>query len=155
MPRLATLLMLSAFALLGGCSSLTKVDLSLESSNRLNPDLNGRPSPVVLHLIELKHPVAFENADFFSIYQHPRETLTPDFVSLEELELRPGERRSVKFSVAEGSRYLGILAAYRDLSGGEWQTVVPLRPKKKHSVSLYLDEHGIRNPGAVRAGTKP
>lgn len=147
MPRLATLALISALALLGGCSGLTKVDLSLESSNKLNPDLNGRPSPVVLHLIELKHPVAFENADFFSIYQHPRETLTPDFIRLEELEMRPGERRSVKFSVAEDSRYLGILAAYRDLSGGEWQTVIPLRPKKKHNVSLYLDERGIRGAG--------
>ncbi|WP_150304256.1 type VI secretion system lipoprotein TssJ [Pseudomonas saliphila] len=147
MPRLATLALISALALLGGCSGLTKIDLSLESSNKLNPDLNGRPSPVVLHLIELKHPVAFENADFFSIYQHPRETLTPDFIRLEELEMRPGERRSVKFSVAEDSRYLGILAAYRDLSGGEWQTVIPLRAKKKHNVSLYLDERGIRGAG--------
>lgn len=147
MLRLATLALISALALLGGCSGLTKVDLSLESSNKLNPDLNGRPSPVVLHLIELKHPVAFENADFFSIYQHPRETLTPDFIRLEELEMRPGERRNVKFSVAEDSRYLGILAAYRDLSGGEWQTVIPLRPKKKHNVSLYLDERGIRDSG--------
>ena len=147
MTRLATLALFSALALLGGCSGLTKVDLSLESSNKLNPDLNGRPSPVVLHLLELKHPVAFENADFFSIYQHPRETLTPDFVRLEELELRPGERRNVKFSVTEDSRYLGILAAYRDLSGGEWQTVIPLRAKKKHNVSLYLDERGIRNSG--------
>ncbi|QIB51856.1 type VI secretion system lipoprotein TssJ [Pseudomonas sp. OIL-1] len=147
MPRLATLALISALALLGGCSGLTKIDLSLESSNKLNPDLNGRPSPVVLHLIELKHPVAFENADFFSIYQHPRETLTPDFVRLEELEMRPGERRNVKFSVAENSRYLGVLAAYRDLSGGEWRTVIPLRAKKKHKVSLYLDERGIRGSG--------
>ncbi|MEH6388953.1 type VI secretion system lipoprotein TssJ [Pseudomonas profundi] len=147
MPRLATLALISALALLGGCSGLTKIDLSLESSNKLNPDLNGRPSPVVLHLIELKHPVAFENADFFSIYQHPRETLTPDFVRLEELEMRPGERRNVKFSVAEDSRYLGVLAAYRDLSGGEWRTVIPLRAKKKHKVSLYLDERGIRGSG--------
>lgn len=147
MPRLATLALISALALLGGCSGLTKIDLSLESSNKLNPDLNGRPSPVVLHLIELKHPVAFENADFFSTYQHPRETLTPDFVRLEELEMRPGERRNVKFSVAEDSRYLGVLAAYRDLSGGEWRTVIPLRAKKKHKVSLYLDERGIRGSG--------
>ena len=150
MSRLATFALISALALLGGCSGLTKIDLSLESSNKLNPDLNGRPSPVVLHLIELKHPVAFQNADFFSIYQHPRETLTPDFVRLEELEMRPGERRNVKFSVAEESRYLGILAAYRDLSGGEWQTVIPLRSKKKHNVSLYLDERGIRSSGDTK-----
>lgn len=97
-PPARALAMLAVLALLAGCSTLspysrlTKLDLALSAGERVNPDLNGRPSPVVVRLFELKHPVAFENADFFSLYERPKETLDPDLVTSEELELRPGER---------------------------------------------------------------
>ena len=109
MSRRSTLLLhtLTALALLlmAGCSSLspystvTKLNLTLTASDQLNPDLNGRPSPIVVRLLELKHPVAFENADFFSLYEHAKQSLTPDLVASEELELRPGETLDLKLSV--------------------------------------------------------
>ena len=104
MPRRITLAMLASLLVLGGCSALspysklTKLDLELHGSDRLNPDLNGRPSPIVLRLLELRHPVAFENGDFFALYQRPKEALAPDPVTSEELELRPGESRELKLS---------------------------------------------------------
>lgn len=69
MPRVALPLLIVS-SLLVGCSSvspfstLTKLDLTLTATEQVNPDLHGRPSPVVVHLLELKHPVAFEHADF-------------------------------------------------------------------------------------------
>ena len=89
-----------AVLLLTGCttlspySSVTKLNLNLSASDQVNPDLHGRPSPVVVRLFELKHPVAFENADFFSLYERGKESLAPDLVTSEELELRPGQRCS-------------------------------------------------------------
>jgi type VI secretion system protein VasD len=79
---LAALLSLTGCAALSPYSDMTKLDLTLNGSEQLNPDLNGRPSPIVLRLIELKHPVAFETADFFSLYQRPKEALSPDMVTL-------------------------------------------------------------------------
>ena len=64
MYRATATSMLVALGLLAGCSSvtpfstLTKLDLMLTASDEVNPDLHGRPSPVVVHLIELRHPVA-------------------------------------------------------------------------------------------------
>lgn len=146
MPRLLPLALLLA---LGGCSALspwsetTKLDLTLAGDQRLNPDLHDRPSPVVLRLLELKHPAAFENADFFTLYQRPKESLQPDLVSSEELELRPGETRSLKLSVQPGSRYLGVLAAYRDLPESSWRLVVPLEERRHNRIELDLDARGI------------
>ncbi|WP_122746042.1 type VI secretion system lipoprotein TssJ, partial [Pseudomonas viridiflava] len=83
---------LTALVVLAGCSTLspyshvTKLNRKLTASDQVNPDLNGRPSPVVVRLFELKHPVAFENADFFSLYEHAKESLAPDMVASEELE---------------------------------------------------------------------
>ena len=149
MPRLLSLALCAALLTLAGCaalspySTMTKLDLSLAGSDQLNPDLNGRPSPIVIRLMELKHPVAFENADFFSLYQRPKEALAPDLVTQEELELRPGETRELKVSVQEGSRYVGVLAAYRDLPEARWRYVIALPPQGRTHVALSLDERGI------------
>jgi type VI secretion system VasD/TssJ family lipoprotein len=51
-----------------------QINLKLTGSDQLNPDLNGRPSPIVVRLFELKHPVTFENADFFSLYERAKES---------------------------------------------------------------------------------
>ena len=150
MHRFFPLALLAALLALGGCSALspysdmTKLDLRVSGSEQLNPDLNGRPSPIVLRLIELKHPVAFESADFFSLYQRPKEALSPDMVTLEEFELRPGEHRELKLSVQEGSRYVGVLAAYRDLPESNWRVVIPLQEQQRNSSELVLDAQGIK-----------
>ena len=95
-----------AVLLLTGCttlspySSVTKLNLNLIASDEVNPDLHGRPSPVVVRLFELKHPVAFENADFFSLYERGKESLAPDLVTSEELELRPGQKEGSLWSSA-------------------------------------------------------
>ncbi|GLX91194.1 type VI secretion protein [Pseudomonas weihenstephanensis] len=151
-PRLFhTLLACAALVLMAGCSTLspystlTKVNLKLQASDQLNPDLNGRPSPVVVSLFELKHPVAFENADFFSLYEHAKEALSPDMVASEQLELRPGETLELKLTVEEGSRYIGILAAYRDLPDSKWRYTVEVTPQETTDVALILDQSGILN----------
>lgn len=159
MPRRITLAMLASLLVLGGCSALspysklTKLDLELHGSDRLNPDLNGRPSPIVLRLLELRHPVAFENGDFFALYQRPKEALAPDLVTSEELELRPGESRELKLSVQDGSRYVGVLAAYRDLPEANWRFVIPLQHKAQNRIELTLDEQGIQTVDPLAEGT--
>lgn len=140
---LAGLLTLTGCSSMSPYSDLTKLDLTLEGSSKLNPDLNDRPSPIVLHLMELRHPVAFENADFFSLYQRPREALAPDLMAIEELELRPGERRELKLTVQEGSRYIAVLAAYRNLPDTNWRFIIPLEEKRQNNLSLRLDAEGI------------
>ncbi|WP_416350636.1 type VI secretion system lipoprotein TssJ [Pseudomonas sp. RTS4] len=141
----AALLLLAGCSTLSPYSTLTKLDLTLAASDQLNPDLHGRPSPIVVRLIELKNPVAFENADFFSLYERPKETLAPDLVTSEELELRPGESLDLKLSVDSGSRYVGVLAAYRDLPETKWRYVVQLTPVERTHATLRLDQAGIHN----------
>ncbi|BCQ61105.1 type VI secretion system protein VasD [Pseudomonas sp. NFPP10] len=154
---LFAVLLVSACASLSPYSSLTKLDLTLSASDQLNPDLNGRPSPIVVRLMELKHPVAFENADFFSLYERAKESLAPDLVASEELELRPGESVELKLSVDSQSRYVGVLAAYRDLPETRWRYVIPVTAMQVTRSELILDQAGIRNrlQPVVREGERP
>ncbi|AGI22650.1 hypothetical protein H681_03840 [Pseudomonas sp. ATCC 13867] len=141
---LALVLLTSACSVLSPYSKMTKLDLTLSASDQLNPDLDGRPSPIVVRLIELKNPVAFENADFFSLYERSKESLAPDLVASEEIELRPGETRELKLTVQDGSRYVGVLAAYRDLPETRWRYVVALTPVQLNRADLRLDQTGIQ-----------
>lgn len=150
MYRAPVLSMLLALGLLAGCASvspystLTKLNLTLSASEGVNPDLHGRPSPVVVRLLELRHPVAFENADFFTLYSRAEQALPKDWVSSEELELRPGEQLALKLSVEPQSRYVGVLAAYRDLPHVQWRLVLPVARQQLTRVELMLDESGVR-----------
>jgi type VI secretion system protein VasD len=153
MYRATFISMLLALGLLTGCgslspfSTLTKLDLSLTASDTVNPDLHGRPSPVVVRLLELRHPAAFENADFFSLYSHAEQALPKDWVNSEELELRPGEQQVLKLSIEPQSRYIGVLAAYRDLPHVQWRLVLPGTRQQLTRAQLLLDESGVRAVG--------
>lgn len=80
MYRLLPLALLAALLSLTGCAALspysdmTKLDLTLNGRDELNPDLNGRPSPIVLRLVELKHPVSFENSRFLFAVPAPERS---------------------------------------------------------------------------------
>lgn len=145
LTALVTTLLLTGCAALSPFSTMTKLNLTLTASDQLNPDLNGRPSPVVVRLFELKHPVAFENADFFSLYERARETLSSDLVSSEELELRPGEVVEFRLDIAGGGRYVGVLAAYRDLPQTRWRYTLPVAAAQLTEANLTLDQDGIAN----------
>ncbi|MNF45765.1 Type VI secretion lipoprotein [compost metagenome] len=149
LSALAAMLLLTACAALSPYSSLTKINLKLSASEQLNPDLNGRPSPIVVRLVELRHPVAFESADFFSLYERAAKSLAPDLVTSEELQLRPGEIRELKLSVQSQSRYVGILAAYRDLPETRWRYTVPVITAGITHIDLVLDQAGIHGNGEV------
>lgn len=128
-------------------STQTRLELQLAASDQLNPDINGRPSPIVLRLLELKNPALFETVDFFSLYSQAKVLLAPDFVVGEELELRPGERLELKLNVQDGSRYVGVLAAYRDLPETKWRYVIQLNPGETKRALLTLDHAGIHDSG--------
>ncbi|MGH8409469.1 MAG: type VI secretion system lipoprotein TssJ, partial [Pseudomonas sp.] len=77
-----------------------------------------------------------------------------DLVNLEELELRPGDHSTLKLSLEPGSRYVGVLAAYRDLPHSQWRYVLPVTAQRLTGAELILDQAGIRlvNPQPAKAG---
>lgn len=154
---LRTALIFIIFSLmLSGCSLKqsappTRIDLHLVGNDRLNPDLHGRPSPIVLRLYELKNPVTFEHSEFFTLYQQPQETLALDLIAHEELELRPGEKRELNLTTTPEGGYLGVLAAYRNLPEADWQVVIPLRVGELNRIHLQVDELSISDNNPAQA----
>lgn len=98
--------------------------LQVETSAQLNPDIRQRASPVVLRVYRLRSPLSFEAADFFSLVDKERATLSDDLVSREELQLRPGQSLAVPARELEpDARVIAVLAEFRDLENSRWRAL--------------------------------
>lgn len=130
--------------LIASCSSApkitptTNIQVTLEAAANVNPDSRGRPSPIIVRFYELKSPTAFNNADFFSLYEHEQETLGADLVTKEEIQLTPGEKRQFQRQPQPDTRHIGVIAAFRDLEHAQWRstTIVPLQQTTPITIKL-------------------
>lgn len=133
--------------LLNGCawlmSDMTKVDMRIVASGDVNLDDNGRPSPVVVRLLELKAPATFQGADFFALYQDEKQTLGADWVAREEFEFKPGDVQDLRFALQPDSSFVAILAAYRHLDKVNWRMVLPIKLKEKNELTVLLNSRGV------------
>jgi len=91
----------------------------------VNPDSGGRPSPIVVRLYQLKEEGAFNSANFFDLTDKEQATLGPSLDSREEYELLPGQTREIVLKIPPEARYLGAVAAYRDLNNSKWKALSP------------------------------
>lgn len=105
----------------------TRVQLTVEASPEANPDPAGRPSPVVVRVYELTGSSSFEEGDFFQLFEQPEATLGSDLRDISDLVIAPGGRETLAKELSPDTRYIGILANFRDIDQAQWREgfVVP------------------------------
>jgi len=120
---------LAACTIVASCASAppkpqpVNVKLNIVVSADVNPDAQNRPSPIVVRIFQLKDDAAFKDADFFALYDKEEATLAVSLVSRAEYELAPGESRSVDYSVTPDTRFIGVIAAYRNIRDAQWRAL--------------------------------
>ena len=97
------------------------LEISIQADAGVNPDARNRPAPVVIRIYELRAPVAFEAADFFSLFDRDQATLGNDLMTREEIQLRPGDTLKRVSELKPEARVLGVVSAYRDLEHSVWR----------------------------------
>lgn len=138
-------------AMLCGCSlfsdkepappvpSKTAIELTLVASDQLNPDLTGRPSPVAVRIHQLKESDIFNNGDFFSVYDQGQKTLGTGLVNREDLVIAPGANQLSAFEPKPEVRFIGIVAAFRDIENANWRAIVPVTPQRTNKIVVRID----------------
>ena len=112
---------------------------SIQSTATLNPDINNRPSPIVLTLYQLKNSLAFNEANFFALYNNAQEILGSTLIDKESIEMPPNQARQVDLDISNKTRYIGIIAAYRDPNNSKWRRIVQIPyDSKKMKINLQL-----------------
>lgn len=134
--------------LLSGCQSFysafpPSTDFHFKVANHVNPDLDGRPSPVVVKVYELASRTRFMNQDFFVLYDAPESVLGVDLLRKEELEFQPGDRYEFDMSLSPAARYVAVVVAYRDIEKARWKAVVEVDPTDYDNMYVYMDELAV------------
>ena len=146
---------------IAGCASgpkpiePTSLVITVQASADVNPDIRGRASPLSVRLFELRSGAAFQTADFFALYDRDQATLGADMTGREEMILKPGESQTVTRKANTETRFLGIIAAYRDLERSVWRASAAVMPpaegnrvtgasSREQRISIICERTGVR-----------
>ncbi|MCY1401605.1 Type VI secretion lipoprotein [compost metagenome] len=144
--------LLCALLLVPGCSmwdsdeSASPVEqdyryvISLKASEDINPDLQGRPMPVLLNFFELRSPGGFEMTDYFDLRDNALAHLGSDFIGGDKLMVWPGSQEQRSYVAAPGKQLLGVIAGYQQLEGRTWRVLIPFErpaPPKFYQSAYY------------------
>jgi type VI secretion system protein VasD len=140
MAALGVALLLSACA---GPPKPASVTGTIQASAQINPSASKRPSPLLIRVYELKSEAAFNASDFMSLYQRDQAALAADLLAKEEYVLDPGETKTFAKTLSPDTRFLGIVAAYRDIEHAKWRSVVAIQPSQPQKVTVKAGELAV------------
>ncbi|MNJ16597.1 Type VI secretion lipoprotein [compost metagenome] len=139
--------LVACMAVLQGCQrpaepqapvSFTPVkSLLLETALDVNPNLYGRPSPVVLTVYQLSDAEAFMHADPAQLASAtpPQEAA---WLAQRSFQLSPGESRVYHFEPDAELRLLGVVVHYRDLDNSHWRATQVFEPRSPEALRVSL-----------------
>ena len=143
--RLGRILSLLALVVAVGCSpkipKAVPIAGNLTAAAQVNPDVSGRASPVAVKVYQLRSAGTFESSDFFKLYTQPAAALGADLVSSTEIMVRPGETKRFDQEIDPQTRFVGVVAGFRDVENAQWRAVAPVPaaddlPERQLEVSL-------------------
>ena len=124
------LLMILLAACAGGPPKEVVLEGDLIAAADINPNREGRPSPVTVVIFLLKSPDAFMSLDFFNLYNADSGALAGDQISRIDIQAQPGQVLPLLSEFDPETTHIGILAAFRDIDNADWRAVVELPETK-------------------------
>jgi len=139
------LILASMGVLLAACAStVPNANINIQSARYLNPDINGRASPVVVSIYQLKSPFSFKNANYSALSANSAQVLGSDLVDKQTVEVRPDSQKIINLSLAQNTKYIGIVAGYRKINQASWHRIIRVPAKDKRvSVAVVLESQGL------------
>ncbi|SHF78141.1 type VI secretion system protein VasD [Microbulbifer donghaiensis] len=117
----------------------TSVELSVDSENDVNPDNDGRASPVVVRVFMLADDRQFSREDFLNLYENAESRLGNDLLDTVVLkEFAPGEQRIEKLQLSPEVRYIGLLAEFVQYQRADALMLLPITEHKENEYEVTL-----------------
>ena len=132
---------LSGCAMFGHHEATATVNLS--SVNYLNPDVNGRASPVMVTVYQLKTPYAFKQATFDQLINNSGALLGTSLLDKQTIAVKPNTNQQLSIALANQTLYVGVVAAYRNITHATWHQIVRILANKNNIVDINLESQGV------------
>lgn len=121
----------------------TIINAEFLATDVINPDGEGRPSPIIVRIYELKNLGSFNAAGFFPLYNEEAATLGEDLVYHEEFSLMPGGKKLYTRTPTAETQYLAVAAAFRNIDQATWKGAVPIPVERITNLVIQLDRLSI------------
>lgn len=118
----------------------TIVSLNFVAAPDVNPDGSARPSPVIIRYYQLAATSAFEGADYFQLRDKEAALLGPALLDRQDLALTPNATQEVKIQPKPETKFIGLVASYRDIDHAGWRAEVAVPPNKTTTVKVRVDK---------------
>ena len=149
--RITQAILAASMFILASCSStglmgdgVSDLTLKITVAGDVNPDENGRASPIFLQVIELRDTTAFERADYLKIYQDARTELAASFINSTEIgPLFPNTTRTEELRLNTVTSALGFIGGFNRYTGVETTESLEFEPGKDLEIEVLLDGRGI------------
>ena len=113
-----------------------ELKLILSASAQLNPDTQGRPSPVQVRLFLTDAQSEIGSKSFEQVFDFAGNVMEPR--PLATVTMRPGEAKTVVLPAMKSQTLLVIAAAYRDPYQSVWSAVAEISPQDTVNASATV-----------------
>jgi type VI secretion system protein VasD len=107
----------------------THVEGQIIATSWLNPDVKGEYRPVNIKIYFLASEALFNKEGFSALYQSPQNLLKDDLVFLLERQVLPGQTLQLDEEMPTGVKFVGVVAAFRNLDATVWKDLKKVPPK--------------------------
>ncbi len=116
------------------------VQVNMIVSEQANPDVDGRPSPIVMRIYELKNLGKFEGGDFYQLFENYDAQLGPELIVSEQYHLKPGEVKKIKRTLSADTQYVAVSVAFRDLNQAIWKDSIRVTDDKSTDLLVLIEK---------------
>ncbi|WP_417534273.1 type VI secretion system lipoprotein TssJ [Marinobacterium stanieri] len=119
-----------------------KLEMYIDANTDINPDDSGQASPLEVRVYQFENINDFQRKDFFSLYQgasKPEGLLDEQY-----LILLPGGNESISTDLNPRTRYIGVVAAYRDIDESSWRDSIQVRDSRGFLSRIISSQRAMR-----------
>ncbi|MGE0386320.1 MAG: type VI secretion system lipoprotein TssJ [Gammaproteobacteria bacterium] len=133
----------------------TVLDMTITAAPDVNPDNGGAPSPVMVRYFELRSPGPFMSADFFALFEGASTVLASVLMNSAEVQLQPGESRSVRLELNGETRYVAVMVAFQAIDQAQWRAGFDVVPNKINMKRILVSGTNVSvQPGCCPQGER-
>ena len=134
-------------AVAAGCArgpKPTPIGVTLNADAGINPNDEGKASPVVVRLYELKGLKAFNSASYFDIMDDDAKALGSDMIAGQEYEMTPGQEQKYDRDVSAEATHIGVVAGFRNIQSAKWRDSIELKQEKQNDFVIFVTGQSVR-----------
>ena len=127
----------------GGPPKREDIDMQINATADVNPDMQGRPSPIILHILELNSTEQFNRLDYMSLTQPSGAAMGAELLGKNQVILQPGESKALPMELNPQTTAIGLVAGYRDIDNAAWRKSIPISQGDTKGITVTLEQSQI------------